>query len=261
MYDCICDATDIFTFSGYGIYIYIIYIIMIHCIYIIIDMYIICIYIYVCVCSRITSYVLSIPWMVPLSCVFRGFAPEEEPNAGFLSGLVSAFLNYTKHQQELLEHPRKIGMKSNLIYVVEFSMFMVPITYCWWFRNPELISWGKGSLSHYLQGFYTSRVVIAGFQPSTVPLCLPCWAPPKPGWGREESHCLGLRSRQGLSCSGEWSQDDSGVRLERWGLGDWIPPREPSHITFELALLSRWFSFSLGGICYCSCLEGAALEV
>ena len=28
---------------------------------------------------------------------------------------------------------------------------------CWWFRNPAFTSWGKGSLSHYLQGFYTSK--------------------------------------------------------------------------------------------------------
>ena len=30
-----------------------------------------------------------------------------------------------------------------------------PLYYCWWFRNPAFTSWGKGSLSYYLQGFYT----------------------------------------------------------------------------------------------------------
>ena len=30
-------------------------------------------------------------------------------------------------------------------------------SYCWWFRNPAFTSWGKGSLSHYLQGFLHPR--------------------------------------------------------------------------------------------------------
>ena len=34
----------------------------------------------------------------------------------------------------------------------------------WWFRNPAFTSWGKGSLSHYLQG----TQVGAGFLQSTV---------------------------------------------------------------------------------------------
>ena len=59
-------------------------------------------------------------------------------------------------------------------------------SYCWWFRNPARKPIEVGSLSHYLQGFmYTSQVVNAGFQPSTVlvPLKGPCWCPwPSPGF-------------------------------------------------------------------------------
>ena len=29
--------------------------------------------------------------------------------------------------------------------------------YCWWFRNPAFTNWGKGSWSHYLQGFIHVR--------------------------------------------------------------------------------------------------------
>ena len=52
-------------------------------------------------------------------------------------------------------------------------------SYCWWFRNPAFTSW-YGSLSHYLQGFYTSQVVVwdSYFSSTTFPLLFhdsPTW--------------------------------------------------------------------------------------
>ena len=44
-------------------------------------------------------------------------------------------------------------------YLIHWSLlkknFKTPWWNCWWFRNLAITSWGKGSLSHYLQGFST----------------------------------------------------------------------------------------------------------
>ena len=58
-------------------------------------------------------------------------------------------------------------------------------------RNPAITSWGKRSLSHDLQRFYTSQVVGNGIsEPSTVPSC---FSPKVTGYGVVEMWCLHIQ--------------------------------------------------------------------
>ena len=51
------------------------------------------------------------------------------------------------------------GMLVKALGPEEYAKHDKRVTYCWWFRNPTITSWGKGSLSHYLQGFICQVVV------------------------------------------------------------------------------------------------------
>ena len=57
---------------------------------------------------------------------------------------------WTKTERNL----QTVLYKSSPISPVESHYFFwKDISYCWWFRNQAFTSWGKGSLSHYFQGF------------------------------------------------------------------------------------------------------------
>ena len=77
----------------------------------------------------------------------------------------SCFLNEVSTKFQIRLKPRRSPSRSfsgRLKYSVKDPwkkhlnfMFSYSKSYCWWFRNPAITSWGIGSLSHYLQRFST----------------------------------------------------------------------------------------------------------